>query len=188
MARLVLISCASGAFRRAGFTFGHDPLLVDLDELSDGAVDAIESEELLTIAEATEEDVARLSGPPIDMSATRSPDEIEALNGTIDQLEQELKGVRDELSTANSAVSSLTTERDAARAEADALRADLAETRGKLGAAEERVSELEALKLEDVALEGADQVELVPPPPAGAMTTPAAPVSSAGKKKAGGKS
>jgi hypothetical protein len=58
----------------------------------------------------------------------------------------------------------------------------------KLTAAEERVKELEALKLEDVAAEGADEVELVPPAPAGAMTTPAAPVSSAGKKKAGDKS
>jgi hypothetical protein len=70
MARLVLISCASGAFRRAGFTFGHDPLLVDLDELSDGAADAIESEELLTIAEATDEDVARLSGPAAEEPAS----------------------------------------------------------------------------------------------------------------------
>jgi hypothetical protein len=99
MARLVLISCASGAFRRAGFTFGHDPVLVDLDELSDGAADAIESEELLTIAEATEEDVARLSGPAVDSRPARSPDEFEALNEQRSiSLEQELSRVPDELS------------------------------------------------------------------------------------------
>jgi hypothetical protein len=62
MARVVLISCASGAFRRAGMIFGHDPILIDLDELGEAAAEAIEGEQLLTIAEATEEDVERLRG------------------------------------------------------------------------------------------------------------------------------
>jgi hypothetical protein len=183
------VRARSGTFRRAGRAFGPEYTIIETDDLNFEEGLALVNEPELEVG-ASKDGEEYFPVEPIDppehptLAETEGPgpsDQVEELNRTIDELEKDLQGVRDELATATSTISSLQSSLTAANQASDELR-------GKLTAAEERVAEIEALKLENVTAEGSDEVELVPPAPAGAMTTPAAPVSSAGKKKAGDKS
>lgn len=148
IASLLLVSCATGAFRRAGMAFGKEPVVVDLDELSDEQVEAIESEPKLTIETADEDALERIRS---DAHGDNSGDEErQGLIDQLDQLEKDLEQAREasaDQGKANAALSERVGELEAqlktVTAERDLAEKDKAERGDRI---DQLKAEVDALK------------------------------------------
>lgn len=152
-ARYLLVTCAAGAYRRAGHAFGKEPVVLVVEDLDEGQLAALDADEQLEIEETDELPEISLAGLRIgggDLSGgdvTMVKDLQQHLTDAQDEvsrLTKENSSLSSQLSTANSSVSSLTSERDQLQAKLAATEAANAKLTEERDAAITRAEAAEA--------------------------------------------